>query len=55
MLENRTIDGLGRVALPREFREAHGWEHKTVVTIYQDGDAIVIKHADSKEGPEGVA
>jgi len=54
-LENRTIDDLGRVILPREFRQAHGWGEKTVVTIYQDNDTLVIKLAASQEEPGGVA
>ena len=55
MLENRTIDDLGRVILPREFRQAHGWKEKTVVTIYQDNGTLIIKLATSQEEPEGVA
>jgi len=48
-LENRTLDSLGRVELPYEFRQAQGWKPKSVVTIYQDNDTLVIKLADNQE------
>ena len=46
-----TIDELGRVVLPKDFRQTHGWKEKTKVAVYQDGDAIVIKLAGSYADP----
>ena len=48
-LSTNTIDDLGRILLPKEFRNAHGWEAKTKVTIYQDSDALILKLSDGTE------
>jgi len=45
-LKVRTIDDLGRILLPKEFRVSQGWECGTKVTVYQDDDMLVIKKAD---------
>ena len=41
-LETRTIDELGRVILPKEFRETHDWKEGSKVTISQDQDILII-------------
>ena len=48
-LSTNTVDDLGRILLPKEFRIAYGWEAKAKVAIYQDGDALILKLADSAE------
>ena len=48
-LEHRIIGDMGQVALPRKLRQALGWGVGAVVTIYQDGDTLIIKLADNQE------
>jgi len=48
-LSTNTVDDLGRIVLPNEFRKAYGWEAKTKVIIYQDGDALILKLPDGTE------
>ena len=38
----KKIDELGRVLIPKEAREAKGWDTGTAVAIYIDNDTIVL-------------
>jgi len=51
-LKVRTIDNLGRIVLPKEFRQSQGWTDGTKVTVYQDHDTLIIKLSDAHGEPE---
>ena len=52
MLKKGMVDYHGRVTLPIEFIEAHGWEPMSVVEIYQDNGTLVIKLVENQAKPE---
>ena len=39
----RPLDKLGRLVIPKEIRNARGWQPGTKVEIYVDKDSLVIK------------
>ena len=51
-LKVRTVDELGRVVLPKNFRQSQGWEEGTKIAIYQDQETLIIKLADRQEEPD---
>jgi len=48
--KTRTIDDLGRIAIPSELREELGWNHRDEVELYRENDAIVMRKAETSEG-----
>ena len=42
---NRTIDDLGRVVLPKEFRSKYGWGEGATVAIYQANGVLIMELA----------
>jgi len=51
-LKVRTVDELGRVVLPKNFRQSQGWGEGTKIAIYQDQETLIIKLADRQEEPD---
>jgi len=43
--KTRTIDDLGRVAIPSELREEQDWNVRDVIEFYCEGDTIVMRKA----------
>ena len=44
LLATRTVDELGRIALPLETRQELDWRENTTVDIYKfDGDTLVLR------------
>lgn len=39
----RKIDSLGRVVIPSEVRTTQGWDEKTPLEMYMEGDGLVLK------------
>ncbi|MCL2527613.1 MAG: AbrB/MazE/SpoVT family DNA-binding domain-containing protein [Defluviitaleaceae bacterium] len=44
-VEVRTIDELGRIAIPTEIRKEKGWEIGTKITICAYDDAVVLEES----------
>jgi len=40
----RTIDELGRIIVPKEARQAKGWDEGTKLAIYSNNDVLVLEH-----------
>ena len=41
----RKIDELGRVVIPKEMREAHGFERETPVEIISEENHVIIRRS----------
>lgn len=39
----RKVDCLGRVVIPKEFREKRGWDMSTPLEIFKGDDAIILR------------
>jgi AbrB family looped-hinge helix DNA binding protein len=39
----RKIDDLGRMVMPKEIRDARGWQSGTPLEIFVDGENVVLK------------
>ena len=48
-VEERSIDDLGRIVIPKGIREKLGIKENNCLDIYIDGDNIIIKKAKAKE------
>lgn len=46
LIAERKIDELGRIVLPAEIRQRLGITVKSTVSIYEDGEYIVMKTAE---------
>jgi len=42
-----TLDGLGRVIIPRELREQQGWNEHDVIEFYCKNDTIVMQKVEA--------
>ena len=42
-MASTTVSSKGQVVIPREVREAHGWEPGTVLVIEEQGDGILLR------------
>ena len=50
-LGTRTIDELGRVALPNEIRAKFGWSEKDSLAMYYvDGNTLMVQLAEKYQG-----
>lgn len=47
------IDRFGRVVIPKEIRERHGWAPGTTLVLHEDGDVVHLEAA-SLPGPGGL-
>ena len=43
LVAERTIDELGRVIVPKEARQAMGWDKGTKIAIYVHNDTLVLE------------
>ena len=44
-----TVDSLGRIVLPKVFRQLQGWEYGAKVAVYQDHNILILKLAEDYE------
>ena len=51
-VEERSIDDLGRIVIPKGIREKLGIKENNCLDIYIDGDNIIIKKAKAKGNSE---
>ena len=50
LIRTATVDEVGRIVLPRNIREANGWETGTELDVYDNGDGtVVVKLAAQKQ------
>ncbi|MCL2361692.1 MAG: AbrB/MazE/SpoVT family DNA-binding domain-containing protein [Defluviitaleaceae bacterium] len=54
MLGTKTIDGLGRIIVPNEIRQAKGWTTGDRITFYNYNGIIVIEADKQNLEPEQV-
>jgi len=47
----KTIDGLGRLIIPRELREELNWPDRASVELSIEGDAIVARLPKEESAP----
>lgn len=43
----KTVDDLGRIVLPKEIRKSLGFDIRSSVELYVEGDSLIIKKAKS--------
>jgi AbrB family looped-hinge helix DNA binding protein len=39
----RQLDELGRITIPKEIRDFHGWKKGQILEVFYDDDSIVLK------------
>ena len=42
---SRPLDALGRVVIPKEIRDSLEWDTGDTISIYVDGDSVVLRKA----------
>lgn len=47
----RKVDGLGRISIPKSFREFHGIENEEQVEIINTSKGVLIRKANYEEKP----
>lgn len=50
----RKIDSLGRIVIPKEVRDAHGWDKGQPMEMFMDNDNLVIRSYDGERQKEEV-
>ena len=48
----RTIDELGRIIVPKEARQAIGWDIGTKIAVYVHNDTLVLKACNLSQEQE---
>lgn len=49
----RKLDDLGRIVIPKEVRDSHGWGPGTPMELFMDKDSLVIRKHISVLGEQG--
>ena len=51
-MDTYKLDGLGKILLPKVFRERYGWKAGDTVTLWDKGGVVLIKPHQKKRNPE---